>query len=418
MRSLFISNCVPEPLNSGSKQRVFHLLRAIARVSEVTFVSPGPDCKHIGAPAAFRSLCKEAFFFSHESFGWPQDFRMPALVRKSKNILRHFSLKPLLWQSYRSTEGEQLVEQLCLRQFDLVWVERLVSLSLLPSWLKTRVIVDLDDLEHRRLCRELALAKFHKRMLLDYLEFLKLRRLECALPRASGEFVVCSETDRRILDPGAKTRVVPNGVDIPPLVDDADDDASAPILLFVGSMAYGPNVDAVQFFAREVLPLVRREVPDAIFMVVGRDPSPAVSGLNDNTTVVVTGTVPDVQPYLRKATVVVVPLRVGGGTRIKILEAMAHQRPVVATSIGAEGLEVEPGSHLLIANSASAFADACARLLRDRNMRQELARRAYDVVRAKYDWSKIERKVAQIVLQETVGGSAQPEESLSSQRLW
>jgi glycosyltransferase involved in cell wall biosynthesis len=286
---------------------------------------------------------------------------------------------------------------------------------LLPSWLKTRVIVDLDDLEHRKLRRELALAKFHRKMLFDYLEFLKLRRLECNLPEASGEFVVCSETDRRILDPGAKARVVPNGVDIPPCMDDVDDNSSSPVLLFVGSMAYPPNVDAVQFFTREILPLVRREVPAARFMIVGRDPSPAVWRLHDNTTVVVTGTVPDVEPYLRQATVVVAPIRVGGGTRVKILEAMAHQRPVVATSIGAEGLEVESESHLLIANSAPAFAHACMQLLRDQNNRRVLARRAYELVRAKYDWSKIERKVAQIALQDTVARPVQPEEGLCQQ---
>jgi glycosyltransferase involved in cell wall biosynthesis len=166
-------------------------------------------------------------------------------------------------------------------------------------------------------------------------------------------------------------------------------------------MDYQPNVDAVRFFAREVLPLIHGKFPEARFVIVGRSPSPGVQELNDGTKIVVTGTVPEVEPYLQHAMVVVAPLRVGGGTRIKILEAMAHQRPVVATRIGAEGLEVESGKHLLIADTAPGLADACICLLRDREMGRQMSARALDLVREKYDWSKIRRAASRIILRDT-----------------
>lgn len=397
MRTLFISNVIAEHLHAGSFQRVFRLLQAIARVSEVTFVAPAPDGKWNGTADPFRPLCGEMYFYPRESFfGWNWDSQ-PLTIRRLATVARLFRTKePEIFQWYRSVEGTRLVEQLCLRQFDLVWVERFFSLSLLPSWLKTRVVVDLDDLEHRKLRREISIAWPARRVVLKYLDLLKLCRFEYNLPKLPYELVVCSKTDKGILGGGTNIWVVPNGIEIPTSGDEFEIDCPDPVFAFVGGMDYGPNVDAVQFFGRQILPLIQREVPAARFVIVGRGPVAAVRELDDGKTVHVTGRVPEVEPYLRQAAVVVAPLRVGGGTRIKILEAMAHRRPVVATSIGAEGLDVESGRDLLIADSPSRFAEACVLLLRDREMRLKLAARAFDFVRTKHEWSKIQGWVEQI----------------------
>jgi len=395
---------------------VFHLLKALSKVSEVTFVSATTDGMQNGAPSACHSLCQEVLFFPLKHFGWQSDAELPLPIRKWKSMRRRFRKDPVLFQWYTSAAEASFVEDLCMRGFDLIWMERLFFLSLLPASLKTRVVIDLDDLEHRRLRRELTLAKLRGTWLLDFLEFMKLRRLECSLGRRSSELIVCSETDRRILGGGSRVWVVPNGVEVPERFEEHEVEATNPIFLFVGYMAYQANIDAVRWFARQILPLIRREEPGARFFIVGRDPSRAVWELHDNNAIVVTGTISEVEPFMRQATVVVTPLRVGAGTRIKVLEAMANRRPVVSTSIGAEGLEVESGSHLLIANSASDFADACIQLLRDRSLRQQLVTRAFDLVCAKYDWSKIDLKVAQIALQDTVGGVTQHEENLCQQR--
>jgi glycosyltransferase involved in cell wall biosynthesis len=158
-------------------------------------------------------------------------------------------------------------------------------------------------------------------------------------------------------------------------------------LLFTGSMDWMPNEDAVAYFADAILPAIESEIPDVSFTIVGRNPSPSVRGLVPKCPRVrVTGTVADVRPYLEPARVFVVPLRVGGGTRLKIFEAMAMEKAIVTTSVGAEGLPVRHGEHLLIADTAPAFADAVLRLLRDPPYAAALGARAAELVRSRFGW--------------------------------
>ena len=404
MRTLFISNVVSDQLDTGCLQRVFHMLRAVAEVSDVTFVAAAPGGQWNGPATPFRSLCKEMYFYPRESFaGWNWDRDSSLAIRRLKIGSRLVSTEePELFQWFRSEAGAALIEQLCERHFDLVWVERFYTLSMLPAKLKARVMVDLDDLEHRKLGRELSIENSAPKKALMHLEYAKLRRFERNLTQLPYEFVVCSEADKQILGGGKKVWVIPNGVEIPQQHNDIGYSQQDPVILFIGVMDYAPNCDAVEFFAGQVMPLVCKQVPNAKFMIVGRNPTAAVRALDSGQTVCVTGTVPEVEPYLRQASVVVAPLRVGGGTRIKILEAMAHHRPVLATTIGAEGLDVESGRDLLLADSPSRLADACVLLLQDPIRRRELAARAFDFVRTKHDWSNIQDRVQQIVIRQDV----------------
>jgi len=158
-------------------------------------------------------------------------------------------------------------------------------------------------------------------------------------------------------------------------------------LAFVGSMDWMPNEDAVLFFCREVLPRIREVEPDVTLSIVGRAPTPAVKRLAQEHGVEVTGTVDDVRTYLGPACATIVPLRVGGGTRLKIFEAMAAGKAVISTTIGAEGLPTESGRHLLIADGAEAFADAVVRVVREPELRHRLEREARTLVTQHYDWS-------------------------------
>jgi glycosyltransferase involved in cell wall biosynthesis len=181
--------------------------------------------------------------------------------------------------------------------------------------------------------------------------------------------------------------VIPNGVDthalrpLPPA-------EGPPALVFVGSMMYRPCVDAAVWLVREILPLVRRTHPDVAVWIVGRGPVPEVTALAGNG-VFVTGEVEDVAPYYRRATLAVAPLRAGGGTRLKILEAMALGRVVVSTTVGAEGLRVDDDTHLAIADDAQSLANAIVALLNDHDHRDRLARAARALVEAEYDWDRI-----------------------------
>ena len=163
--------------------------------------------------------------------------------------------------------------------------------------------------------------------------------------------------------------------------------------MFTGVMGYEPNADAAQYFCNQIFPLVRREVKDARLLIVGHASPPTVQRLAEIGNVSVTGSVADVLPYYQQARLSVVPLRGGGGTRLKILEAMALGRPVVSTSIGCEGLAVRDGIHLEIADEPVAFAQRVVRLLLDRRLREQLAGNARRLVEERYEWSVIAEKL-------------------------
>jgi glycosyltransferase involved in cell wall biosynthesis len=154
-------------------------------------------------------------------------------------------------------------------------------------------------------------------------------------------------------------------------------------------MDWLPNEDAMQYFCRDILPLVRAEEPTVRLSIVGRAPTPAVKRLADEHGIVVTGRVDDVRPYMREAAVYVVPLRIGGGTRLKIFEAMSMGKAVVSTTIGAEGLPVTSGEHVMLADDPTTFARAVVGLLRDADRRAELETAARALVVEHYDWSAV-----------------------------
>ena len=179
---------------------------------------------------------------------------------------------------------------------------------------------------------------------------------------------------------------VPTGVDLGYF---QPTEAAQPVtdLVFVGSMDWMPNIDGAVWFVNEVLPLIKRKVPGCSLAIVGRTPGREVTELAEREPGIrITGTVADVRPWLWESKVSIVPLRIGGGTRLKIYEAMAARTPVVSTAVGAEGLDITPGENILIADEPEAFAEACVRLLNDGNERRRLADAAWQHVETKHSW--------------------------------
>ncbi len=201
--------------------------------------------------------------------------------------------------------------------------------------------------------------------------------------------IAVSDADARTMrEKYGVTRIgaVPTGVDVgfytPPQAVEAEAD-----LVFVGSMDWMPNIDGITWFVDEVLPLIREKVPGCTLAVVGRKPGKEVAGLGErDARIRITGTVDDVRPWLWGAKVAIVPLRIGGGTRLKIYEAMAARTAVVSTTIGAEGLDVSPGENILIADTPQAFADACIRLIGDADERRRLSENAWEHVAQRHSW--------------------------------
>jgi glycosyltransferase involved in cell wall biosynthesis len=223
------------------------------------------------------------------------------------------------------------------------------------------------------------------------IEWRKLRRREARACARTNLTIAVSESDRRRLAElaaNARVAAVPTGVDTTYFAPDGSSPLPAR-LVFSGSMDWHPNEDAVLYFIDAILPRIRGDVPDASLAVVGRHPSAKLRAAGERAGVLITGTVDDVRPYLREAAVCVVPLRAGGGTRLKIFEALALAKPVVSTSIGAEGLSLVPGQQVVIADDPAEFARAVVSLLRDPKRQQAIGLAGRRLVEHRYSWATV-----------------------------
>lgn len=231
-----------------------------------------------------------------------------------------------------------------------------------------------------------------KRALFE-MEWRKLRAREADACRQADLTIAVSEDDRRRLEeiaPGIRASSIPTGVDTNYFSPNGYTERPNR-LVFSGSMDWHPNEDAILYFADAILPRIRAEVPDVSLTVVGRNPTARLRDVAARAGIDVTGTVDDVRPSMGEAAVYVVPLRAGGGTRLKIFEALAMAKPVVSTTVGAEGLALESGRHFVAADAPGDFADAVVRLLRDPRGRHALGQAGRDLVEAYYSWPTIGR---------------------------
>jgi glycosyltransferase involved in cell wall biosynthesis len=231
-------------------------------------------------------------------------------------------------------------------------------------------------------------------------QYERMLRYEERVCQAVKRIVAVSDGDARAMQSLYGVRgvaAVPTGVDLdyfaarPKITHPAG-------LVFLGSMDWRPNIDAIRWFASDILPLIRRRLPECSLTIVGRRPTTEVLRLAvADARIHVTGTVPDVRPYLWESAVSIVPLRIGGGTRLKIYESMAAKIPVVSTTIGAEGLDVRDGQNIALADSPEAFAERCVALLKDAEARRKQSQAAWEMVSACYSWEVVARKFEQLL---------------------
>jgi glycosyltransferase involved in cell wall biosynthesis len=310
---------------------------------------------------------------------------------------------------YRSAEYRRAFERLmATHRFDRMVCDFLVPAINLPYSLPCPSILFTHNVEAEIWRRHALAAPVLRRVLYDQ-QWKRMRRFEGETLARFDRILAVSDTDRdtfRRLYPASgavPVSVVPTGVDtayFAPVSEPAPG-GSRSHLVFVGSMDWLPNEDAMLVFCRDVLPRIAAAVPDVTLSIVGRAPTARVRGLARDEAVDVTGRVDDVRPSLQAATVVIVPLRIGGGTRLKIFEAMAAGRAVVSTTVGAEGLEARPGRDLLVADGAEAFADAVVALLRDPARRLGIAQAGQRLVRERFDWSAVAGALEQAVVETT-----------------
>jgi len=375
------------PVNTGARLRNFHLANALCAHAEVTIlqaVNPA-DPPPSPPPNAFQNVLSAARGKSYTPW----------------NILRGIKGPiPVTVLNYASKEIEHVLSKaLQATQFDAVQIE---SIHMAP-YLKiirrenpaASVLLDWHNVESELIQQYAAsTANPAKKFIAARTSTLLCQMEQDALNSFSAHTVV-SELERDKLvkrAPEAEIQVIPNGVDTAAFAR-RDTSSSPPSLLFVGSMDYHANSEAVLWFCHEIWPKIAAEFPSLHFKIVGRNPPPSVKALAADR-IIVTGTVEDVRPYYHEAFSVVVPLRVGGGTRLKILEAMAAGVPVISTRLGAEGIAAEDGKQILLADTPADMASAIRALLNEPSLASSLRDSARTLVETRYDWQVLGEKLA------------------------
>jgi polysaccharide biosynthesis protein PslH len=381
---LVVSPYIPYPPDFGGALRIFHFVRELSEHHDVILAAPAqPD--DLPAVTALSEFCDVTAIPAH----WTPRHE-PRMSKRLTQLRSLLDERSFLERSTESAQVQAVIDRLFLtRRIDLVQFEfTQMGLFRLPRPCAT--VLDAHNIEHELLER---VARGSQRLLVSRLKMAEAAKIQAFEQRIWRDMTLCVATSERDAETiGAATsrqvHVVPNGVDYDSFARPSSVPGDARSAVFTGVMRHQPNEDAVHWYVEQIHPRVLDACPDATFTIVGADPSPTVRDLKSST-INVTGRVEDTRPYLHRAAVAVVPLRSGGGTRLKILEAFAAGTPVVSTTLGAEGLEVQHGVHLLIADSPAEFAAAVVRTMTDSGLAATLSRNALELARAKYDWSVV-----------------------------
>jgi glycosyltransferase involved in cell wall biosynthesis len=385
VRILFLSGWFPHPPDNGARMRIYNLLRQLAREHEVSLLSfirgPVSDSDR----GAVESFCRVLATVPYHEFE----------PRKARALLGLFSSVPRsVLQTFSLQMEAEVQEAIRGNAFDLVIASEIgPAICTSPYMLGVKQVPWLvEDIELRMIWNKLQAQKNWAGRVRHSLTWWKQRQYTARVLRQAQGCTVASEQEREMVQrvvPGlGAVAVVPNGLDLGLYTGDWGT-AVPNTLIFPGALTYEANLDAMAFFLSDVLPLIRSRHPDVTLRITGRTDGVPLHRLVLDEQVTLTGYVEDIRPVLAQSQVCVVPLLTGGGTRLKILEAMALGTPVVSTSRGAEGLDVTSKEELLIADEPAQFADAVLSLLVDQDLRDRLIVNGRRLVHARYGWDQI-----------------------------
>jgi len=381
------------PLDTGGKIRSYNILHHLSARHELTFLS------YYGGERD-RDYERE---ITHELPG-----SMPLYTGAWDRTPLHRQLRYLRWlpsglpfavTKFTSPKVQSLVASwLSERRGDVAVCDFLSASLNFPRNPRTPTVLFQHNVESVLWQRQAEAEQNPLNRWIFQLEAARMKRYEREALQRFQHVIAVSEVDREQMKgmaPETPITVVPTGVDLGQFRPDPAVKSLPFLVMFVGSMDWTPNIDAVEWFCAEIWPRILAQVPQARFRIVGRAPDARVLKLACNT-VEVTGTVASVVEHFRQAAVVAVPLRAGGGTRLKILEAMAVGKAVVSTTVGAEGLDVHPGRDILLADDQENFAQAVISLLQDPDLRGRYERCALELA-ARYDWSVIAERFVEVL---------------------
>jgi polysaccharide biosynthesis protein PslH len=398
MKILWIKAGGLVPPDTGGKIRSYNILRELARKHSVTFFSfyaAHDNDMHADLKNIFdRAICLP--------------LRLPAPKSPAELLdygVRLFSSQPYNITKYcRPEVRRQLLTLLQQETYDVILCDFMVAAGVAPWDSPTPKVLFTHNVEATIWRRHYEVAANPLWKAISWLEWKRMEAAERRYLRLADRVLTVSETDRDAFAPfveAEKLTVTSTGVDVDyfqpmPVEEDANS------LVFTGSMDWLPNEDAIIYFVETILPLIKEQCPDVSLQVVGRSPSRKLQALvQQEKSVRLTGWVEDIRPFVARGSICIVPLRIGGGTRLKIFEAMAMSKAVVSTSIGAEGLPVQDGENILLADTPKDFARSMISLLRDPDQRRCMGASARALVQEKYSWPKVAESFA-CTLQEVI----------------
>jgi polysaccharide biosynthesis protein PslH len=407
MRILWVKADKLLPVENGGNIRTYHVLRYLSARHELTFYSYYGGTPDLGYERELQRQLPGALAVCTGKREYTGSAR-------ALDYLAHLTAQPPYAVSrFADTAIRKQIQNWFREQrFDVAVCDFLDAAVNFPGNLTIPSVLFQHNVESEIWRRHAATAENPVKRMMYRMEFRKMLTYERATVRKFQHVIAVSENDRSIMTrwvDADRVTVVPTGVDLEryrpsfsacdPVSSDAN--ASAPVVTFVGAMDWEPNVDGVEYFCSEVWPLIKAEVPTARFRIVGRNPDARVqkwasNSVNGDHSIEVTGRVPSIVEHLHQSAVVIVPLRIGGGTRLKIYEAMATAKAVVSTSIGAEGLDVHHGHDIMLADDSGSFAQAVITLLRDPEMRRHYEKSAVETA-ARYDWPAIGERFSEVL---------------------
>ena len=393
MRILWVKADKLLPVENGGNIRTYHILRHLSSRHELTFYS------YYGGELdkAYERELQERL---PGSIAVCTGKRELSGISRGLDYLVHLNSQPPYAVSRFASfkVQDQLRGWFREQRFDVAVCDFLDAAVNFPGRLNIPCVLFQHNVESEIWRRHAATASNPVKKTMYGMEFGKMQRYERIVVRKFHHTVAVSESDRSLMMQwvdGDRVTVVRTGVDLGEYRPNPDAPEPDPMVTFVGAMDWEPNVDGVEYFASEIWPAIKADVPEARLRIVGRNPDRRVKKWASES-IEVTGRVPSVVEYLHQSAVVIVPLRIGGGTRLKIYEAMATGKAVVSTTVGAEGLDVHHGRDLMLADDAQSFAQAVIMLLRDRELRRRYERAAAETA-ARCDWPAIGERFQEIL---------------------
>ena len=393
MRILWLKTELLHPVDKGGKIRTYNMLKELKRNCHITYLTLDEGSADTRARELATEYCHDLVCVPHRV---REKFTTGFYVELALNLASDL---PYAIKKYESSEMRREIEKR-LGQFDVLICDFLAPAVNVPRALDCATVLFQHNVEAMIWKRHYEVQTNAARKAYLHRQWRKMVDFEAATCPKFDCVVAVSREDREQME---REYGVKNVYDIPTGVDTAffrpsgERERKPHNLVFTGSMDWLPNEDAIRYFTEQIMPRIKQSVPDVTLTVVGRDPYPGLVELSKrDASVIVTGRVEDVRPYMEEAAVYIVPLRIGGGTRLKIYEAMAMEKPIVSTTIGAEGLPVTNGTEIILADEPESFARAVVKLLQNTDLAERMGQHAAVRVRKEFGWDTVADNFAAI----------------------